>query len=320
MNRIIAATVAATIGFAAPAAAQMQLAISAGGTGGVYYPVAGGIAEVITRHVEGHSAVAVVTGATVENMNQIFTGDSDFALGIADVLTQAINGTDAFDGRPIPVRAVTSIYAAPMQVVVLADGPIQSVQDVVGARFSVGAPGSGNEVNTRSVLAALGISFDDLGSTERLNYNETADGMRDGHVDGGLWASTAPASSIMSLGAARNIRLVSLSEDEIEAIMEHDPSFVPFTIPAGLYPGVDEPVQTVALANAMITHADMDEELVYQVTRAIHENHEFLVEVHPAMASMTPDFAVNTLPIPLHPGALRFYEEIGVEIPDHLRP
>ncbi|MGY6634571.1 MAG: TAXI family TRAP transporter solute-binding subunit [Alkalilacustris sp.] len=320
MNRLISTAFAAVVGLAGTAAAQEQLAISAGGTGGVYFPVAGGIAEVITRHVEGYSAIAVVTGATVENLTHIDNRDADFALGIADVLTQAINGTGAFDGRPVPVRAVASIYAAPMQIVAMADSDIHTLQDIRGTRFSVGAPGSGNEVNTRSVLAANGITFDDLGAVERLNYNETADGMRDGHIAAGLWAATAPTSSIMSLAASRDLRLIGLSDDEVAAIMAHDAAFVPFTLPADLYPGMDAPVQTVALANAMVTHADMDEELVYQVTRAMHENFEFLVSVHPSMADMTPEFAVSTLPIPLHPGALRFYEEAGVDVPDHLRP
>lgn len=320
MKKMIAGAFVAAMGLAAPAVAQTQLAISAGGTGGVYYPVAGGIAEVISRHVEGYSAVAVVTGATVENMSQIFNGDSEFALGIADVLTQALGGTGAFEGRQVPVRAVASIYAAPMQIVALADRPVHTLQDISGTRFSVGAPGSGNEVNTRSVLQANGISFDDLGTIERLSYNETADGMRDGRVDAGLWAATAPTSSIMSLAASRDLRVIGLSDEEVAAIIAHDSAFVPFTLPAGLYPGMEAPVQTVALSNALVTHADMDEEMVYQVTRAMHEHVEFLISVHPSMRDMTPDFAVNTLPIPLHEGALRYYEEIGVAIPDHLRP
>lgn len=320
MKHIATGAFAAFLGLAAPVFAQEQLALSAGGTGGVYYPVGGGIAEVITSKVEGYSAVSVVTGATVENMSHIASGESDFALGIADVLTQAVGGTGHFEGRAIPLRAIAAIYAAPMQIVALADRPIHQLEDIRGKRFSVGAPGSGNEVNTRTVLGANGIGFDDLGSVERLNYNETSDAMRDSTVDGGLWASTAPTSTIMSLAATRDIRLIPLSDDEVATIMENDAAFVPFMLPAGLYAGMDEPVQTVALSNALVAHEDMDEELAYKVTRAIHENRDFLISIHPAMNDMTLDFAVNGLPIPLHPGAIRYYEEVGVEVPERLRP
>lgn len=320
MKHIVTGAFAALVGLATPALAQQQIAVSAGGTGGVYYPVAGGIAELISSRVDGYSAVAVVTGATVENMSHIATGESEFALGIADVLTQALGGTGHFEGREIPLRAIAAIYAAPMQIVSLADRPINELQDVRGKRFSVGAPGSGNEVNTRTVLGANGITFDDLGSTERLNYNETADAMRDNTVDAGLWASTAPTSTIMSLAASRDIRLVPLSDDEVATIIDNDAAFVPFTLPAGLYPGMDAPVQTVALSNALVAHEDMDDELAYKVTQALHENRDFLISIHPAMNDMTLDFAVNGLPIPLHPGAIRYYEEVGVEVPDRLRP
>ena len=320
MKHIATGAFAAFLGLAAPVFAQEQLALSAGGTGGVYYPVGGGIAEVITSKVEGYSAVSVVTGATVENMSHIASGESDFALGIADVLTQAAGGTGHFEGRAIPLRAIAAIYAAPMQIVALADRPIHQLEDIRGKRFSVGAPGSGNEVNTRTVLGANGIGFDDLGSVERLNYNETSDAMRDSTVDGGLWASTAPTSTIMSLAATRDIRLIPLSDDEVATIMENDAAFVPFMLPAGLYAGMDEPVQTVALSNALVAHEDMDEELAYKVTRSIHENRDFLISIHPAMNDMTLDFAVNGLPIPLHPGAIRYYEEVGVEVPERLRP
>ncbi|MBM05162.1 MAG: C4-dicarboxylate ABC transporter substrate-binding protein [Oceanibulbus sp.] len=311
---------AAVVSLAAPAVAQQHLSITTGGTGGVYFPMGGGIAELISQNLEGYSAVGEVSGGTVENMARIFNGDADFAMGIADTVSQAASGTGAFEGRQVPVRTIAAIYAAPMQIVVLDEGPIQTLQDVKGTRFSIGAPGSGNEVNTTTVLGANGISFDDLGRTERLSYTETADGMRDGVVDGGLWASTAPTSSIMSLSASRDLRLIGLSDEEVAAIIEQDESFVPFTMPEGIYPGVEAPVQTVALSNALVAHEDLDEELAYQVTKLLHENAEYLVSIHPAARDMTEEFMVNGASVPLHPGAQRYYEEIGLEIPDRLRP
>lgn len=320
MNKFLGGTIAALFGLAGPALAQQQLSISAGGTGGVYYPISGGIAEIINSHLDGYSAVAEVTGGTVENMSHLFAQDSDFAMGIADAVTQAGRGTGAFEGRQVPVRGVAAIYAAPMQIMVRDDSSIHALQDIRGTRFSVGAPGSGNEVNTRTVLGANGITFDDLGSLQRLNYNETADAMRDGVVDGGLWASTAPTSSIMSLAASVDVRMITLSSDEVAAIIAQDPAFSAFTLPAGLYPGMESEVQTVALSNALLTYAEQDEELVYEVTKALHENRDFLIGIHPAANDMTLQYAVDGLTVPLHPGALRYYEEVGVTIPDRLRP
>lgn len=302
------------------AAAQQQLSISAGGTGGVYYPVAGGVAELINTRLDGYSATAVVTGASVENVGQIFSGDADFAISIADVLTDAHRGEGAFDGRPIPVRGVVAFYASPMQIVTLADRPIESLGDLPGTSFSVGAPGSGNENSTRAVFAANGMSFDDLGSIARLSFNETADAMRDGNVDAGLWGATAPTSSIMSLSASRDIRMISLSDAEITAINEQFPAYTPFTIAAGTYPFLDQPVNTVAASNGLFTHADQSDETVYNITKTIHENRDYLIAIHPSLNDMTLEYAVQGLSIPLHPGAIRFYEERGIEVPDHFRP
>lgn len=320
MNKIPVWALAGILASTAPAMAQQQLSVATGGTGGVYFPIGGGIAELISNHLDGYSAVAEVTGASVENMAYIHSGDADFALAIADTLTQARTGTGAFEGRPVAVQTLVSVYAAPMQIVTLADSPIHSFGDLRGHRVSVGAPGSGNEVTSRAILNANGITYDDFASTQRLNYNETSDAMRDGILDAGIWASTAPTSSIMSLAATRDVRVIGLSDEEIATIKESDPAFVNYTLPAGLYPGMEEDLETVALSNALVVNADMDEELAYSVTRLILENAEYLQAIHPAANDMTVEFAVRGSPVPLHPGAVRYYEEIGVEIPEHLRP
>jgi hypothetical protein len=174
------AALAGLLALAAPAVAQQQLSIATGGTGGVYFPMGGGIAELINNHVEGYSAVAEVTGASVENMGLISRGDSDFAFALADTVIQAYTGTGAFEGRQLPeLRALASIYPNAIQIVALADSGITSLADLRGKRVSVGAPGSGTEVNAQAILTANGITYDDI-TPERLNFNETADALRDG--------------------------------------------------------------------------------------------------------------------------------------------
>jgi uncharacterized protein len=311
---------AATLALAAPVAAQQQLSVATGGTGGVYYPIGGGIAELINNHVEGYSAVAEVTGASVENMGLIHRGDSDFALALADTVYQAYSGTGAFEGRQIEdLRALFSVYPNAVQIVVLAESDIQSIEDLRGRRVSVGAPGSGTEVNAQQILESNGITYDDI-NEQRLNFNETADALRDGDIDAGFWSVGPPTSSIMNLAATRAIRLIELSDEEIEAAQEIEPTFAPYTLEAGTYDGMDEDVRTISIPNPFVVHADMEDDLAYEVTRAVFENIDELIAIHPAAEDTTVEFTMESTPIPLHPGAIRYFEEIGEEIPDRLRP
>src|SRR5690554_2275698 len=155
--------VAASLLVTAPLAAAQQLSIATGGTGGVYYPIGGGLAEMINNHIEGASATAEVTGASVENMGLIMSGDADLAQVLADTAYQAYSGTDDFDGRQIEdARALASVYPNAVQLVTLAGSDVHSLQDLKGKRVSVGAPGSGTELNARAVLDSNGISYEDF--------------------------------------------------------------------------------------------------------------------------------------------------------------
>ncbi len=304
---------------ATPAVAQ-ELSIATGGTGGVYFPYGGGVAEVINRHVDGASGSAEVTGASVENVALVSRGDSDLALALADTVYQAFNGEGAFEGRQVDeIRALMSIYPNAVQIVTLADSGITSLEDLRGQRVSVGAPGSGTEVSAQTLLAANGITYDDF-TPERLNFNETADALRDGDIAAGFWSVGPPTSSIMNLATTRDIAIIPMSDEEIANAIEVEPTFAPYTLRAGMYDGVDEPVQTISTPNVMIAHEDMDEELVYNIVRAIYENVDELIAIHPAANDTTPEFSIASTPIPFHPGALRYLEEIGMTVQDHQRP
>jgi TRAP transporter TAXI family solute receptor len=313
--------IAAAFAFAlaGPALAQQQLSVATGGTGGVYFPIGGGIAELINNHIEDYQAVAEVTGASVENMGLISRGDSDLALALSDTVYQAFNGTGAFEGRQLPdLRALASVYPNAVQIVALADSGISSLADLRGKRVSVGAPGSGTEVNASTLLAANGITDADI-TPERLNFNETADALRDGAIDAGFWSVGPPTSSILNLAATREITLIPLSAEEIANAQSAEPVFAPYTLAAGMYDGVEAAVPTISIPNALVVSADMDEELAYQITRTIFEFVDELRAIHPAANDTTVDFTMSSTPIPLHPGAIRYFEEIGAEIPDRLR-
>ena len=302
--------------------AQTDLSIATGGTGGVYYPYGGGLAELVSNYIDGYSAAAEVTGASVENVGLIARGDSDIALALADTVFQAYTGTGRFDGsdgpRQLPnLRSLGSAYPNAVQLVTLADSGITSLADLAGQRVSVGAPGSGTEVSTQAILEANGITYDDI-DEQRLNFNETAAALRDGQIDAGFWSVGPPTSSILDLATTRDIVMISLSEEEIANALSASDVFAPYTLPAGTYPGIDEGVMTIGTPNVLVVAAEMDEQLAYDITAAIYEYVDDLRAIHPAANNTTVDFSMAATPIPLHPGALRYYQDIGADIPDRL--
>lgn len=303
-----------------PAMAQQQLSIATGGTGGVYFPMGGGLAEVINNHVDGYAAVAEVTGASVENMGLIATGGSDFALALADTVHQGYTGTGRFEGKQLPMtRALASMYANVIQIVTLEDSGITSLADLAGKRVSVGAPGSGTEINAQTILNANGITYDDI-EEQRLNFNETADALRNGDIDAGFWSVGAPTSSILNLATTNAIRIISLSDAERDAARAKTEVMAPVNLPGGTYEGVADDVPTLGIPNVLVVSSEMSDDLAHAVTKAMFENVEELRAVHPAANQTTVEFTMSATPVPLHSGAIRYYEEIGAEVPDRLRP
>lgn len=304
----------------APAFAQEQLSIATGGTGGVYYPMGGGLAEIINNHIDGYSATAEVTGASVENMGLIATGDADVALALADTVQQAYTGTGRFEGQQLPmVRAIGIAYTNMVQIVALEGSGIASLQDMVGKRISIGAPGSGTEVNAEQILSANGISYDDI-DEQRLNFNETADALANGDIDAGFWSVGAPTSSILNLSTTNSIVILALSDEELAAADAANPVFATTTLPGGTYTGVDSDITVIGVPNVLVVSADMSDDLAYAITKAMFENIAELQAVHPAANETTIELALSASPIPLHPGAIRYFEEAGATVPDALRP
>jgi TRAP transporter TAXI family solute receptor len=318
--KLVQAIAASAALVAAPALAQEQLSIATGGTGGVYYPMGGGLAELINAHVEGYSATAEVTGASVENMGLIATGDADIAFALADTVKQAYDGTARFEGQQLEMtRALASVYANMVQIVALADSGITSLEDLRGKRVSVGAPGSGTEVNAEAILSANGITYDDI-EEQRLNFNETADALANGDIDAGFWSVGAPTSSILNLATTNDIVIIELTEEQFAAAQGADPTFARTTLPGGTYEDAPSDIAVLGVPNVLVVSSEMPDDLAYAITKAMFENIADLQAVHPAANETTVEFTMSATPVPLHPGAIRYYEEVGAEIPDALRP
>lgn len=297
-----------------------QLSIATGGTGGVYYPVGGGLAALIDKHIEGYSAVAEVTGASVENMALIHRGDSDLAIALADTVHQAYTGTGQFDKRQVKdVRAIATLYANAIHIITLADSGIKSLQDLKGKRVSIGAPGSGTAINAEILLAANGITEKDY-QVRRLNFNETADALRDGDIDVGIWSVGPPTSSVVNLATTRDIRFIPLTAEEQKKAIARNPVFARATLDAGVYQGIDKPVSTLGIPNVLTVNASMSDDLAHSITELLYTRLDDLIAVHSAVKAVSVDFTLDASPIPLHPGAIRYYEKTGAKIPAKLRP
>ena len=298
---------------------DQQLSIATGGTGGVYFPIGGGLAELINARIEGYSASAEVTGGSVENVGLVARGDADFAISLADTAQQAHAGTGRFQAQPLPMlRGVAGLYGNLVQIVAIKGNGVESLADMRGRRVSVGAPGSGTEVNARAILDTAGPGYAAV-QAQRLNFNESADALRNGDIDAGFWSVAVPTSSILNLATHRPVRLIGLTQPQIAAATAADPAFHPATIPSGVYPGINEAVNTLGVANILVVSEDLPEALVYEVTKALFTQVEQLAAIHPAAGQISIEYTLESMPIPLHPGAIRYLQESGANIPEPLR-
>lgn len=307
-----------TIGLAA---GQTQLSIATGGTGGVYYPVGGGYAQLIDQFIDGYTATVEATNASVDNVAFISRGEADLALALADTVLAAYAGTGRFgpEGN-LPqlanLRALTVAYTNAVHIITVEGSGIESLADLRGKRVSVGAPGSGTELSAQTILGAVGITYDDF-QVERLSANETGDALRDGTIDAGFWSGGVPTGAVLSLAETRQIKLVPVSDEEFAAISAADPTLIRYVYPAGAYRGIEE-TASVGTPNLLIVSEEMDEELAYQFTKNLFEHIRIVRAIHPSANETVPEAALAS-PVPLHLGAIRALEELGLTVPDRLK-
>lgn len=296
------------------------LALATAGTGGVYYLIGGSIAEVWSRELPEHQVVAEVTGGSVENLSLLMSGQVAVAFSMGTNALGAYSGSNSFEGGERGrVLALVALYPNVLQLASLEGSGVESLSDLVGRRVSVGAPGSGTEVGARTLLEANGIDYDDF-EPQRLNFNETANGIRDGTVDAGFWSAGPPTSSIMDLATAREIRLIPISDEEVANTAEVDPTVRRDFIPAGAYRGQDEAVPSLSTPNLLVVRSDMEDGLAYSLIRSLLDAHDELARVHPVAGRISAEYTLEVSPIPLHPGVIRYLREQGYEVPERLVP
>jgi TRAP transporter TAXI family solute receptor len=296
---------------------RRDISIGTGGTGGVYYPYGGGLAEIWSKHVPGVRAVAEVTGASVENVRLAHKGETVIGEVMGDVAYHAYRGEGLFEGKPLSILALAVMYPNTLQVVTRKGSGIQDLPGLKGRTVSIGSPGSGTAYMTELVLESLGIDRADL-SERRLSFVENANALRDRSIDVGVWCVAHPTSTLMDLATTHDIALVPFTKEEQRKVTARYPFYWGYEIPAGVYRGVTSAVPTLNVWNVIICTASLDEELVYDLARTLFENNEYLRKIHPVARFTTAENTVKHSPIPLHPGALRLLREKGLEIPERL--
>ena len=316
LSSAAAATALACIPGGAFALEREFFGIATGGTGGTYYPLGGMLAQLISNQAELESvklsATAESGNASVANTKLLARGEIESAFAAADILDAAYKGTGQFEGAPIKnIRAIGALYPETVQLVVRADSGINSFADLVGKSVSSGSPGSGQWQLLGDLLEAHGMSRDDI-SEDLSSFSQSVDKIKDGNLDASLITAGAPTSSVIDLANGHAIKIVPLNGPAIAKLQETQPYYVNAILPAGAYKGVDSDVETLAVRAIWATHADVSDDIIYAVTKALYENTETLGKVHPKGKEINVETALESVSIPVHPGAQRYYDEKGL--------
>ena len=306
--------------FSGAAGAQTKanrLSLATGGTGGVYYPLGGGMANVISKYVPNTEATAEVTSASVDNCKLIHAGKADLALIMADTGYDAYKGLERFKTTgPQAIRTVAVVYPNYMHFVTVDGLGIKSITDLKGKRVSTGSPGSGTEVMALRVLESYGINPDKDIKKERLGVAESAGALKDRKVDAFGWVGGLPTAAVMDLAATPGvkIRILNNAEHLDRMIQKYGPIYFKRDIPRNTYTGMDADVPVACVANLLICREKMEESLVYNILKVLLEHQPELVAVHKEASNFTLATATVGSSLPFHPGAIKYYREKGIKV------
>ena len=298
----------------ASARADEFVNILTGGTSGVYYPMGVALSKIYADKIPGARPSVQATKASVENLNLLQQGRGEIAFTLGDSLIAAWKG-DEEAGFKTPLkklRGVSAVYPNYIQIVAAKDSGIKTLADLKGKRISVGAPKSGTELNARAILAAAGLAYKDLGKVEYLPFAESVELVKNRQLDATLQSAGLGVASIRDLATSVEINVVSVPTD---IVAKAGLPFITAIVPANTYTGQTEAVPTAAVVNYLVTHEGVKDETIYQMTKSMYENLDALAAAHAAGRGVKLDHALDGMPVPLHPGAARYYKEKGLKLP-----
>ena len=298
---------------AAGAAAQQKfINVLTGGQAGVYYPLGVALSQIYGKAMPDAKVTVQATKASVENLNLLQQGRGEIAFTLGDSLSDAWKGDEeaGFKTKLDKLRAVAGIYPNYIQIVASADSGIRTMADLKGKRISVGAPRSGTELNARAILKAAGLDYKDFSKVEYLPFGESVELMKNRQLDVTLQSAGLGVASIRDLATAIRIVVVPIPADVVAKV--GDPAYQPGIIPANTYTGQTEAVPTATIRNFLVTHSGVPNDVAYTMTKALFDNLDTMVAAHSAAKAISRDDAIKGLPVPLHPGAERYYREVGL--------
>ncbi|MBV7396402.1 TAXI family TRAP transporter solute-binding subunit [Mameliella sediminis] len=317
MSKFTKAVIAATLAVSATVATAQErfITIGTGGQTGVYFVVGQSICRLVNRGTADHNlkCTAPSTGGSIANINAIKAGDMDMGVAQSDWQFHAYNGSSQFEGEKFDkLRAVFSVHGEPFTVVARADSGISNFEDLFGKRVNVGNPGSGQRATMDVVLAAMGKSADDFALASELKPAEQSAALGDNKVDAIIYTVGHPNGSIQEATSTIDAKLVNVTGEAIDKLIADNPYYAKATIPGGLYKGNDDPTTTFGVKATFVTSADVPDDVVYTVVKAVFDNFDRFKGLHPAFASLTEEEMISGgLSAPLHPGAEKYYRERG---------
>lgn len=281
------------------------------GIGGVYYPLGGALSTIFVAQIPGAKPSVLTTKGSVENLNLLQQGKGEIAFALGNTLASAWSGdADAgFKGKLDKLRGMAAIYPAYFQIIATKESGIKTLADLKGKRVSVNPLGSGTEVNARVLLNAVGLGYKDLGKVMYLSYEQSIDLMWKRQLDATFSLTGLGMPALREFANSNSINVVEIPAAIVAKV---GVPFVKGVIPRGTYKGQDSDVQTATILNYLVTRADVTEDLVYKMTKAIFDSPAGLVAAHPAAAGIKLEHAIDGMPVPLHPGAAKFYREKGL--------
>lgn len=311
-RHLLAGSIAVALaGMSFNAQAEQFINVLAGGTSGVYYPLGVALSKIYGEKIEGVRTQVQATKASVENLNLLQQGKGEIAFALGDSVKLAWEGNaDAgFKAKLDKLRGIAAIYPNYIQVVASKDSGITALTELKGKSLSVGAAKSGTELNARAILTAAGMSYADLGKTEYLPFAESVELMKNRQLDATLQSAGLGVSSLKDLATSQAINVVAIPADVVTKV---GAPYITATIPANTYQGQDKDVPTAAVINYLVTQADVSEDTVYQMTKLLFENLPAMEAAHQAAKDIKLEKALEGMPVPLHPGAEKFYKEKGL--------
>ncbi len=304
-------TLAAAVCVPLYAMAQQFVNVLTGGTSGVYYPLGVALSKIYGDNIKDVRTQVQSTKASVENLNLLQQGRGEIAFSLGDSVKLAWEGNAeaGFPNKLDKLRGIAAVYPNYIQIVASKESGIKSLADLKGKSLSVGAAKSGTELNARAILAAAGLTYADLGKTEYLPFNESVELIKNRQLDATLQSAGLGVASIRDLANSVEIQVVNVPADLVQKI---GAPYITATIPANTYKGQDADVPTAAVVNFLVTHSDVSDEMAYQMTKLLFEKKDDLVAAHKAASAIELKKALDGMPVPLHPGAEKYYKEKGL--------